>query len=57
MNTQNKTNKNSKTSRRRDEQHETERKMEKKHLTHQNRDQPRLMIPHDGFFLSSLKLA
>jgi len=34
MNTQNKRNKNSKTSRRRDEQHVIERKMEKKHSTH-----------------------
>ena len=34
INTQNKMNKNRKTSRRSDEQHGIERKMEKKHLTH-----------------------
>ena len=34
MNTQNKKNKNIKTSIRNDEQHGIERKMEKKHLTH-----------------------
>lgn len=47
-------NKNSKTSRRSDEQHGIEKKNGEEAL---NSLKPRLMIPHDGFFLSPLKLA